>query len=148
VGHQVLNDLTPSLGQVAVEKSALLPFDERFTGAADVEWWLRISQRVAVNSVRQVGYIVRRHQGERGRIGVQARMEASLLLLKEYDDYFRSHQQAAAFRWKRVGILAGKLGDQVLARRAFIQSLRLRPQAKTAWHLVRSLRKTEMELVR
>ncbi|MGQ0668369.1 MAG: hypothetical protein ACT4PO_01620, partial [Actinomycetota bacterium] len=48
---------------------------------------------------------------------------------------FAGHPRAAAFRWKRIGLMAHRLGDHAMARSAFRRSLRLRLEAKTVWHL-------------
>jgi hypothetical protein len=60
-------------------------------------------------------------------------------ILEWYSDYFASHPKAAAFRWKRVGLLAEKSGDLATSRKAFARSARYRPYPRTLWHLARSM---------
>jgi hypothetical protein len=40
---------------------------------------------------------------------------------------------------KRMGLSAMRVNDRRLARRCFADSLRLRPEARTAWHALRTL---------
>lgn len=136
----ILDHLTPQMGQVAVDRAAALPFDEDFAALTDVEWWLRTAGTLPVSTVRRVGLLYRVHRGPRNRNGLEARVRCSLMLLDRHAPYFETHPRAAAFRWKRIGLMADLLGDRPLARAAFRRSLRLRPEARTVWHLVRSLR--------
>ncbi|MGQ0670209.1 MAG: glycosyltransferase family 2 protein [Actinomycetota bacterium] len=140
VSDSILDGLTPSLGQVAIERSLAPAFDERFLGAEDVEWWLRVAGTCTVATVPRVGVVYRLHSGSRNRSGLDARVRGSLLLLETHSEYFARHRRAAAFRWKRIGLMARSLGDHALARRAFRRALALRPELATAWHLLRSLR--------
>jgi len=139
VGDQILNDLTPHLGTAALQREAALPFDERFLAAEDVEWWLRMAQRVPISTVPRVGYLLRRHNAPRHRIDLATRVGSRLLLQEVHAAYFATHRQAAAFQWKRTGLLAADEGNAALARAAFARSLRLRPQVNTFWHLLRAV---------
>ena len=139
VERQILEGLTPHLGTVAVARTVALPFDERFLAAEDVEWWLRMAQRSAVSRVPRIGYLLRRHAGPRHRIDLPTRLRCRLLLLDLHADYFVARPRAAAFQWKRIGLMSAELGDVPRARAAFALSFRLRPRADTLWHLVRSL---------
>lgn len=140
VSGSVLDDMTPHVGATALRRDVMLPFDERFDAAEDVEWWLRVARSAPVSTVPRIGHLVRRHPGVRRKHGLEARIRGSLLLLDLHADYFGSHPAAAGFRWKRIGLTARQLGNYALARRAFLASLRRSPQAATAWHLLRSLR--------
>lgn len=136
----ILDGLTPQLGQVALERSIAPEFDERFAAVCDVEWLLRLVQHHAVRTVPRVGLVYRLHSGVRHGNGVEARVRGSRLLLNKHARYFQEHPRAAAFRWKRIGLLAHQLGDHALARAAFTRSLWLRPEVRAAWHLARSMR--------
>ena len=116
------------------------PFDESYEACEDLEWWLRLSRTASVFTVPEVGYLVRKHDEPRGTHGASARITSSMRLLDEYSDYFGSHQRAAAFRWRRIGLLATELGDIDLARTAFANSLKSRLTGRSLWHLARSLR--------
>jgi glycosyltransferase involved in cell wall biosynthesis len=139
VADTVLDQMTPSLGQVAVARSLAPPFDERFPALEDVDWLLWLARRASFKTVPKLGYVVRQHSGPRVRHGTAARLSASRQLLETHAEYFASHPAAAAFRWKRIGLLAARLGSADDARRAFWRSFRLRPQAATLWHLARQV---------
>jgi hypothetical protein len=117
----ILDGMTPHLGQVTVARSIAPMFDERFA------------------AVPRPGCIVRRHGGARPRHGTEARLAASRQLLETHAAYFAGHPAAAAFRWKRIGLMASQLGRAQEARQAFWRSLRLHPEPRTAWHLARRL---------
>lgn len=140
VRDEILNDLTPHLGQVGFDHSIIdASFDERYSGAGDVEWWLRIAHTAPISTVPEVGMLYRTHRGPRNGNGIVSRVRASLMLLEERRDYFVTHPRATAFRWKRIGLMAATIGDTQLARRAFLRSLRVRPSPKAAWHLIRTM---------
>jgi hypothetical protein len=139
VADSILDQMTPHLGQVTIERTLAPRFDERFVAVQDVEWWLRTAAVARLSTVREVGYLYRDHDGPRSRNGTDARVRCSLELLELHAPYFAAHPRAAAFRWKRIGLMAGQLGDRRLARQALRRSLRLQPEAATLWHLVRTL---------
>lgn len=150
-GHRVLGDdahdtildnLTPQIGQVAIERSRAPSFDERFDALTDVDWCLRMTEHTKVTTTPRVGMIYRTHDGVRNRNGLEARVRCSLLLLDVHASYFATHPRAAAFRWKRIGLMAQKLGDHALARSAFATSMKLQLAPKTMLHFGRSLRLT------
>jgi glycosyltransferase involved in cell wall biosynthesis len=139
VSDVILDRLTPSPGQITVARSVAPLFDEHFPAVEDVDWLLRLAGRASFATVPQVGYLVRRHGGPRVNHGTQARLAASRLLLEKHPAYFAEHPAAAAFRWKRIGLMASQLGRAQEARQAFWRSLRLHPEPRTAWHLARQL---------
>jgi glycosyltransferase involved in cell wall biosynthesis len=130
--------LTPGPGSTALAREAFVPFDERFRSVEDVEWWVRLAQRQHATTVPRIGLIYRLHEGPRPGMEVPERIREMQWLLELHADYFRAYPRAAAFRWKRIGLLAQRIGDHRLARRAFRESLRKSPSARTAWHLARS----------
>jgi glycosyltransferase involved in cell wall biosynthesis len=146
VHDRILDGLAPQLGQVAFDLSVAPEFDERFAAVCDTEWLLRLVERHPVRTVPQVGLVYGVHDGVRHGNGTEARLWGSYLLLQKHADYFDRHPHAAAFRWKRIGLLSARLGDHRMARRAFLRSVRLRPDAESAWHLSRSLRPSETTL--
>ncbi len=135
----ILEAEVPQMGQTAVERAVVPRFDERFEAAEDADWWLRLSAREPVSSVPRVGLLFRLHDGPRHRNDRIARVRYRRLLLDAYADYFASRPRAAAYQWKKIGLLAHDLGDDATAREAFARSLRLRPGVKSLWHLARSL---------
>jgi glycosyltransferase involved in cell wall biosynthesis len=139
VADIVLDQMTPSLGQVAVARSLAPRFDERFPALEDVDWLLRLARQAPFTTVPKLGYLHRQHSGPRARHGTSARLSASRRLLETHAEYFAGHPAAAALRWKRIGLLAAQLGHTSDARRAFWRSFRLHPEARTLWHLARQL---------
>jgi glycosyltransferase involved in cell wall biosynthesis len=139
VYDHILDDLTPNLGQVAFVRTIAPEFDASFKAVGDADWLLRVVREHPVRTVPRLGLVYRIHDGARHGNGTEARLQGSHLLLRKHADYFDRHPRAAAFRWKRIGLLCAALGNQRRARRAFLRSLRLRPETKTAWHFIRSL---------
>jgi glycosyltransferase involved in cell wall biosynthesis len=137
VYDSILDGLTPQMGQVAVERAAVLPFDERFDALADVDWWIRTARESRVTTVPIPGLLYRSHPGPRNRNGLEARVRCSHLLLEAHAAYFAGHPRAEAFRWRRIGLMAERLGDISLARRALRRGLRRHPDIRGCWHLAR-----------
>ncbi len=140
VQDTILEGRPPHLGTVAVERAVAPLFDERFIAAEDAEWWLRLAQMAVVTTIPRIGYLFRMHTMPRHLITVPARIEGRHLLLRLHAAYFAEHPRAAAYQWKRIGLLASMRGDYALARVAFRRSLTLSPQLKTLGHLVNSCR--------
>jgi glycosyltransferase involved in cell wall biosynthesis len=139
VRDTVAEGMAPAMRLVAIERGVAPRFDESFTACEDLEWWLRLARTVTVATVPRIGCVVRRHTGPRHGTGTRERIDGRLRLLQMYDGYYRDHPRAAAFAWKRVGLLALAEGRPALARRALLRSLRLRPELRSAWHLARSI---------
>ena len=140
--HTILNRTTPHLGTVATQRELLLKFDERFQASADLDWWLRMTSRAPLTTVRKVGLLIRRHSGPRGRNSVEARLASSRLLLDKHAGYFAQHPKARAFRYKRAGLMAQQIGDHRAARRFFLRSLPVTLDPATVRHVARSLRRS------
>jgi glycosyltransferase involved in cell wall biosynthesis len=139
VHDSIVDRMTPQMGQVAIERTNAPLFNTDFEALTDVDWWLRASENTSVATVPQVGIRYRTHSGPRNRNGIEARVIGSLLLLSTYEGYFNERPRAAAFRWKRIGIMANSLGDRHLARRALLRSLGLRFDVRAVKHLIAGL---------
>jgi glycosyltransferase involved in cell wall biosynthesis len=139
VHDSIVDGMTPQMGQVAVERAKVPLFNTDFEALTDVDWWLRASATMTVATVPEVGIRYRTHSGPRNRNGFEARVVGSLLLLRTYEDYFKARPRAAAFRWKRIGIMASSLGDKRLARTALVKALGIRRDARGLKHLMASL---------
>ncbi len=137
---RLLEGMTPHLGQVAIERALAPRFDEAFAALSDVDWLLRVAERHEVATVPRVGFRYRQHDGVRHGNGMTERVRCSYLLMEKHADYFARYPRARAFRWKRIGLMSSRLGDQALARRSFLRSLRSRPEVMTVWHLARAVR--------
>jgi glycosyltransferase involved in cell wall biosynthesis len=140
VGDSILDSLVPHVGTTTVRRDLALAFDERLRAGEDVDWWLRMAQTCPVTTVPRHGYLSRRHPGPRHLKEFSDKASSHMRILEWHSEYFASHPSAAAFRWKRVGLLAEKSGDLGAARRAFARSVRYRPHPRTLWHLARSMR--------
>jgi glycosyltransferase involved in cell wall biosynthesis len=143
VSDSILDQMTPPVGATALHRQAYEPFDERWRGVEDIEWWLRMAQRQSVTTVPRVGYLFRRwHDPSSPERAAQLRqrIEENRLFLKEHADYFDAHRRAAAFRLKRIGLMLLLLQDRGEARRALLHSMTKAPKASTAWHIVRTVR--------
>lgn len=134
----VLNHTTPHLGTVSIARDVLTPFNAEYLACEDLEWWLRSSLFCNVRTVPRVGYYVRPHAGPRAAHGTSARIQFSARLLQEYVRYFETHRQAAAFRWKRIGLMHLDKSEVRSARAALLESLKCRPSASAIWHLARA----------
>jgi glycosyltransferase involved in cell wall biosynthesis len=138
VADSILDSHVPAVGATAVVNGGAPRFDETLDFLEDVEWWRQLAETHEVATVPRVGHLYRRHDGVRHRWVPQARPASNVAYLRRQAEYFTAHPRAAAFRWKRCGLLSLAAGDRALARRAFWRSLRAEPSPRTAWHLVRS----------
>jgi hypothetical protein len=136
----VLDGTIPSLGATTIERACWQPLDETYKASADLEWWLRIAPTLTVRTVPRTGLIVGRHSGARVGYGTEVRLQHSRRLLTEHADYFATHPSAAAFRWRRIAVMARQTGRRGLAVRAGLKALHLHPSAATARTLLASVR--------
>ena len=138
----IIDGLTPHVGRAVVERSRVPRFNEEFAraGGEDTDWWLRLARETPVATVPRTGYLLRRRHSGRISDDTAWMIGVRIRLMQIHADYFAEHGRARAFSWKRIGLLARRLGDYRLARKAFLRSLRSRPDPKTMWHLARSLR--------
>jgi glycosyltransferase involved in cell wall biosynthesis len=139
VADTILDATTPQLGATAIVRASCPRFVPRYAPCEDVEWWLRVAAAHRVTTVPEVGLLYRRHATPRHRTDLASRIAGSLALLEDHAGWFAAHPRAAAFRWKRVGLMALQHGDRRLARAALARSLRLHPTPRTAWHLARAV---------
>lgn len=127
VSATILSSLTPSLGAVLVERSALLEFDPSWRAVEDVDWWLRTAQVCSVTTVRHTGHLVRRHDGTRFGNGDRVRASENLALIEHHRGYFDHQPEAEAFRLRRAALYARRCGDVDASRRLLRRSMRRRP---------------------
>jgi glycosyltransferase involved in cell wall biosynthesis len=142
----VLDDRAPPCAASVIARESVLPFDTRYRALGDLEWWLRTTRVLDVTTVPRVGCLVRHHREPRHRHGPRARIHYGEMLLRERGDYFTSHRRAAAMRWLSIGLVARELGDNRLARRALVRSLRAYPVAKRVGHLLLTLRPSTFQV--
>lgn len=135
-GAKVLEGEIPHVGVVALERLAVLPFDERLRSCEDVEWWVRLAPGRSIATVPKVGCMARERSSAYFRSVAGPRADARLRVLELHDDFFATHGRAAAFQWRKLGFHARSAGDHQVARRAFARSVRRRPSLRTMWHLI------------
>lgn len=136
----ILDTRAPPKGAAVVDRSVVPRFDERYVALEDLEWWLRATRALDVTTVQRVGYLVRLHEGPRNLNGPVDRIRFGRRLLEERTDYFGAHRRAAAMRWFSMGLVAREVGDNHLARRAVLRSLRAYPVPKRVGHLALTMR--------
>jgi glycosyltransferase involved in cell wall biosynthesis len=140
VSSVILDEMTPQIGQIAIRRELAPRFDEDFAALTDVDWVFRVSRDLPFATTPEPGLIYRTHSGPRNRNGQSVRITCSLKLLERYGDFFAARPEAAAFRWKRIGLMAQGLHDHALARSAFRRSLKLKLSPRVVVHMVRSVR--------
>jgi glycosyltransferase involved in cell wall biosynthesis len=133
VADTILDTKAPSVDGLAVRRSVLLPFDERFRGAEDVEWLLRMAQVAPFATVPQPGFV--RGNAGTARPDALPRLDGVKLLMETHAGYFASHPRAAARCWSYYGEASLRAGLQAQSRRAYARAFRHRPtrQAAEAW---------------
>ena len=138
VADTILDDMAPHLGRTALRRELAPAFDERFDAAEDIEWWLRLAQTdgVTVTTVRRIGYLVRRHEGERTRTGLSSRVAPGSCCCANTRTTSPRTAVPRAFAWKRIGLMAATYGDRAMARRAYARPFLARPDPKTFGHAV------------
>lgn len=139
--HDVLLDhgYAPNAGVAALRRECFVPFDPRFKGAEDIDWWLRLTEQHQVATVPSYAYLVRHHDERRDERVFQERLDGSLLLLEKHHDYFATHRRARAFRWRRIASYRAELGRRWSAAGAVLRSLAARPDPAVAVQLARTL---------
>jgi glycosyltransferase involved in cell wall biosynthesis len=138
VHEEILQATTPNFGATAVEMEAWVPLDESYRACEDVVWWIDVTRLHRVATTREHGLFVRHHGGDREGYGVKERIAASHRLMREWPGYFAANPQAAAFRWKRIGIMHEQLGNRSEAKNAFKNAVLLSRRPADALHLLHS----------
>ncbi len=138
VADVIRDGITPHPGATAIRRDAWLPLDETLAASADVEWWLRLAANAPVSTEPRLGCVLRRHGGTRHGNTARARLECMQRIRTMHADYFASHPRADAFQLLRIGLHAMAVDERGEARRAFRASLRRRPSARAAYHLLRA----------
>jgi len=123
----------PLLGTCTVERQVVPNFRTGFGTAEDKEWWIRLCQAQRVATTPRIGLLHRRGR-RRDRVTNDAllQLQGRVRLLERHADYFGARPRAAAFQWLRNGVLARRLGEDSLARRALGASLRAQPSLAAA----------------
>jgi glycosyltransferase involved in cell wall biosynthesis len=140
--ERLLQGPVPNVGQAAVVRKLAPTFDEEFQVSEDVEWWIRTADSGPIAIEERVGYLLRDHEGERQTQRTDDRLGARIQLIDKHTAFFAQNPKAASYQWRRVGGLAGVLGQRSLEREAFARSFTLDPGARSLAHLARAYRPT------
>ena len=135
----MLDSPPPSLGQVLVRRSLAVPFEERLRTAEDIEWWIRMDERVRPIWVHEVGYLVRRHSGARPGIGSDDRLVNRRWIWDHHRDFFRRHRRAASLHCLRISASAHLLRHRWQAGGWALRSLLALPNRRGVSLLVRQV---------
>ena len=126
------------VGGVAIRRSAAPLFDERYRGCEDWDWWLRLPTDLSVTVGFAPGWRSNDEGDERVHHGNAARIDGSKLLLHDHRAFFERHPHARSYRERRIGLMELELGHRPAAARAFARSFRAAPNARSAYHYLRS----------
>ena len=141
VADTILDVKQPSVNGLAVRRDVLVPFDERFRGAEDVEWLLRLAQRAEFTTVPRPGFV--RRTTETPGLESRARLAGVRLLLDVHADYFATHRRAAARCWAYYAEMAHHSGLRRQAVLAYARALRHQPSSGLARAGLRAVRNAE-----
>ncbi len=125
--ENVLDNVIPHLGETTIRRECAPPFNERYRGAEDAEWLLRVARSGASFATVPLGGFV--YSTPDVREDHLERIAGSRYLLDDHADWFRSHPRAAAYRWERYGRMQLTVGEIAEARYALRRALRRR----SAW---------------
>lgn len=124
------------MGAMAVDRTFWLSLRADYRTCEDVEWWLRTAQQANVETVHELGLLVRRHDGVRNLSGVDVRLRDDIRLIEENREWFDAHPKAEAFRLRRNAHYASLMGRRVDSVRALFRSLRRHPTLRTTKQLL------------
>lgn len=125
VADTILDGKAPSVDGLAVRRDVLVPFDERFRGAEDVEWLLRQARAAPFATVAKPGFL--RHTTDTPQPESRARLDGVRLLMDAHAEYFAGHPRAAARCWAYYGECAGRVGLRREAMEGYARAMRHRP---------------------
>jgi glycosyltransferase involved in cell wall biosynthesis len=138
VHDTVLDRSPPMLGQTTVERTQMVPLEERTRHACDVEWWIRATRVLPVATVPEVGLLLRRHPGRQSH-DMAIRYTQRMLMYSLHAEYFKTHRRAAARFHKRTGFFAYEAGFIEAARQQHWKAVKASPTPRTVYHLARAL---------
>jgi glycosyltransferase involved in cell wall biosynthesis len=129
------------VGCVAVTRATLPMFNENYLACEDWDWWLRLATRAPAALEFRAGWKHGGHEGPRVLHGVDARIAFSWRLLEDHATFFDCYPAAMAYRLRRIGLLELDRNEPTAAAAAFRASLRARPNARAAYHYLRTVRR-------
>lgn len=118
----------PATGRVSVRRDLCPGFDVDYKAAEDLDWWLRVTADLpALGWLESKDWLWRRHDGPRGDIGANRRIEGSRQLIRKHAEFFRTHPKSRAFRHRRIGLLLLEVGRPATALNEALRSMAARP---------------------
>lgn len=118
------------MGAISIVAEMCPRLDASFPAAEDIEWMVRVCQRrPRVATISDIGFLWRRHDGERHGNGIDARILGYHLLLAKHAEYYSAHRAEHAFRLRSLGMLYYKTGRRLDAFRCAAESVRVAPNA-------------------
>jgi glycosyltransferase involved in cell wall biosynthesis len=128
----IIDDVIPHLGQVMLPRGSAERFDESLRTSEDVEWWLRMAQRARFATLPEVGYLTRKHLGDRPGVRDGTHLEMRRRVLAKHADWFAAHPRAHAAQLGRVAAEEYLNGELARARSTALRALRRRPSRHAA----------------
>ncbi len=128
-------------GQFTIDRTVCPLFDESDAlrpGSEDLEWMIRLLP-LGVDTIDEVGYIMRSHPGPQLTDDVQSVGDGRVALFRVQRDYFKAHPEMVAYQWKWAAASALREGKRGLARRYFWRAFRAVPSARNFVWLLRTL---------
>ena len=108
----------------------VVPFDENFPGASDLDYLIRLAQITPMVEIHRVYAII--GQGGDSHVAIDARIQGRELLRQKHEHLFRD-RRALAFWHMRIGHLYRRGGYRMASLRAFARSIFLTPTRPSPW---------------
>ena len=107
-----------------------VPFDEKFPGAEDLDYLIRLAQVTPMVELHRVYAMI--GEGGDSHISMDARIQGRQLLREKHAHLFRD-RRALAFWYMRLGHLYRRGGYRMRSLRAFARSIFLTPTRPRPW---------------
>ena len=127
-------------GQFTIDRTVCPLFDESkdLPPSEDSEWMIRLLP-LGINTIDEVGYIMRVHPGHQLTDDVQSVGGGRVALFRIQRDFFRAHPDMVAYQWKWAAASALRQGRRGLARRYFWRAFRAVPSVRNFASLLRAV---------
>ena len=127
-------------GQFTIDRSVCPLFDESkdLPPSEDSEWMIRLLP-LGINTIDEVGYIMRLHPGHQLTDNVQSVGDGRVALFRIQRDFFKAHPDMVAYQWKWAAASALQQGKSRLARRYFWRAFRAVPSLRNFASLLRTV---------
>jgi glycosyltransferase involved in cell wall biosynthesis len=127
-------------GQFTIERSVCPLFDESkdLPPSEDSEWMIRVLP-LGINTIDEVGYIMRLHPGHQLTDNVRAVGDGRVTLFRIQREFFKAHPEMVAYQWKWAAASAVQQGNRGLARRYFWRAFRAVPSVRNFVSLFRTV---------